>query len=163
MANESCGVAVVLLCGIPASGKSTLAKKVQEHVQKTRGDALHVIHVCYDDFIPSNLDVNEVIDASHENSGDEKNNTQSFDGAIGSSKYPLWKQYRKRVLEVVHRVLNIIEKQEKTNEIDFNSSVVVDGLKMEGLPSVNEFWNAFQKRVSGDKINCSCFMSIDCR
>jgi len=172
MADEGCGTAVVLLCGIPASGKSTLAKKVQQYVQKTKGDALHVIHVCYDDYIPSDLDVNDSIDGSQvrgekdleritDKNNTENSNPHNLYGTVNSSKYSLWKQYRKRILEVVERVLNMIEF--KDNVVRLDASVGEGELHTEGLPSFQEFWENFQKRISSEERNCSCIMSSDCR
>lgn len=159
MADASCRVALVLLCGIPASGKSTLASKLQDYVKKTRGNTMHVIHVCYDDFIPFDLDLNEGAvyvsrnyDLVQENSSEQESNTPLFDGANGSFKYSLWKQYRKLVLETVDRALNTIENQ--------HENTFTDDLMAERFPSVDEFWSILQK---SQKINCSCFISTDCR
>lgn len=159
MADESCRIALVLLCGIPASGKSTLASKLQDYVKKTRGNTMHVIHVCYDDFIPFDLELNEGAvyvsrndDLVHENSSEQESNTPLFDGANGFLKYSLWKQYRKLVLETVDRALNMIENQ--------HENAFIDDQMVEGFPSVDEFWSIWQK---SQKMNCSCFISAECR
>ena len=159
MADKSCRVALVLLCGIPASGKSTLASKLQDYVKKTRGNTMHVIHVCYDDFIPFDLELNEGAvyvsrnyDLVHENSSEQESNPPLFDGANVFFKYSLWKQYRKLVLETVDRALNMIENQ--------HENAFIDDQIVEGFPSVDEFWSILQK---SQKINCSCFISTECR
>ena len=120
---------------------------------------MHVIHVCYDDFIPFDLDLNEGAvyvsrnyDLVQENSSEQESNTPLFDGANGSFKYSLWKQYRKLVLETVDRALNTIENQ--------HENTFTDDLMAERFPSVDEFWSILQK---SRKINCSCFISTDCR
>lgn len=172
MADESCRSAVVLLCGIPACGKSTLARKIQQHIQKTRGDSMHVIHVCYDDFIPPDLDFNESSGTSkpgnendyeeitHENSV-EKGDPLSLNGGNNSSKYSLWKQYRRRILDAVDAVLNMIENKDKGGGFHTHGSAGVDELELEGLPSFREFWNTFLTLLSKDERNCSCFSSFD--
>lgn len=162
-------IAVVLLCGIPASGKSTLAEKIQQYVQETRGDTMHVIYVCYDDFIPPDLDVYGSVDSTQlrdserivDENGADQGDTCSVDGAVNSSKYSLWKQYRKLVLEAVERVLNLIRSKDQT--VRFDACVDVDGLKLEGLPSFQEFWNIFKESISKEGRKCSCFSSSDCR
>ena len=173
MADEGCQTALVLLCGIPASGKSTLAGKLQRHVQKTRGDVMHAIHVCYDDFIPVDLDLNESIASSqlHDENDSEriadensikKVDTCSFYGGMDSSKYSLWKQYRKRIIETVDRVLNRIESKDIESS-SFDASVHGDGLEMEELPSFREFWDTVQSVMSREERNCPCFTSTDGR
>lgn len=158
MADESCRIVLVLLCGIPASGKSTLASKLQDYVKKTREDTMHVIHVCYDDFIPIDLELNEgAVDVSRnydlvlENSGEQGSNNPLFDDANGFFKYSLWKQYRKLVLETVDLALNTIENQQE--------NAFIDDQRVEAFPSVDEFWSVLQK---SQKISCSCFISTDC-
>lgn len=177
MADEGYQTAVVLLCGIPASGKSTLARNIQRHVQKTRGGIMHVIHVCYDDFIPVDLDLNEsklIDDTSQlhdenyaERITDEnsvkKGDTCSFFGTMNSAKYSLWKQYRRRVIEAVDGILKIIESKDLYTESSFDAGVDMDGLEMEGLPSFREFWKTFQNIMAREERNCSCFASTDRR
>ena len=47
----------IIFCGIPASGKSTLAKELIHKDWKIRGKFVHFIYINYDDFIPENLPV----------------------------------------------------------------------------------------------------------
>ena len=172
MADENCRSAVVLLCGIPACGKSTLARTIQQHIQKIRGDSMHVIHVCYDDFIPPDLDFNESSGTSkpgnendceeitHENSV-QKGDPLSLNGGYNSSKYSLWKQYRRRILYAVGTVLNMIENKDKDDGFHTHAGTGVDELEPEGLPSFREFWKTFLTLLSKDERNCSCFSSFD--
>ena len=48
-----------ILCGIPASGKSTIAKDLILKDWKIDCKCVHFIYINYDDFIPDNLLVNE--------------------------------------------------------------------------------------------------------
>ena len=50
----------LILCGIPASGKSTLARDLIEKDWKIAGKYVHFVYVDYDEFIPENLPVNDV-------------------------------------------------------------------------------------------------------
>lgn len=44
------GVCIMVLCGIPASGKSTFARKLKQFLQQRL--AYCVIHVSYDELMP---------------------------------------------------------------------------------------------------------------
>lgn len=164
MADESCRSAVLLVCGIPASGKSTFATKLQRHVQKTKGDSIHTIHVCYDDLIPSDLDVNQLQIDLEEAPGDknsiEKSEGSRLDGSINPSKYSLWKQFRKRTLEAVEKLMNMIENNLYKVEAD---RLDVEELEMEGLPTFQEFWDIFVKSISTEERGCFCITSKDWR
>lgn len=48
---------LMILCGIPASGKTYLANCIKEWNRSCKEDEFHVLHICYDDLIPSNLDL----------------------------------------------------------------------------------------------------------
>jgi hypothetical protein len=50
----------LILCGIPASGKSTLARDLIHKDWKIAGKCVHFIHINYDDFIPETLPVNDL-------------------------------------------------------------------------------------------------------
>jgi hypothetical protein len=45
----------LILCGIPASGKSTLAKDLIQEDWKIAGKCVHFVYINYDEFIPENL------------------------------------------------------------------------------------------------------------
>ena len=45
----------LILCGIPASGKSTLAKDLIKQDWEVSGKCVHFVYINYDDFIPDNL------------------------------------------------------------------------------------------------------------
>ncbi|KAL9983574.1 hypothetical protein ACROYT_G005769 [Oculina patagonica] len=164
MADESCRSAVLLICGIPASGKSTFARKLQQYVHKTKGDTIHTIRVCYDDLIPSDLDVNQLQNDLEEAPGDknsvEKSEESSLDGSSNPSKYSLWKQFRKRTLEAVEKLVDMIENNLYKVEADSSD---VEELEMEGLPTFQEFWDIFVKNISTEERRCSCITSKDWR
>lgn len=171
MADESCRCAVVLICGIPASGKSTIATKLLQHVLKIKGDAMHMIHVCYDDLIPSDLDVyGSNVAHQHQNdpqwkpdkNSDEKGDTLSMDTSISPEKYSLWKQFRRRILEAVEKVMHMIENNQK-HEVDRSSFDEEYEQKMEGLPTAQKFWNIFLRSISKKERKCSCIASSDWR
>ena len=110
---DSC---LVILCGLPAVGKSTFASNVAEaslgsllrrsskfwqqgvQLDEWRSD-IHVVHVCYDDIIPEGLYNNEVIK-------DIKLDTQTNDSSQKADSYQLddtkeWKKQRKFVSQFV--------------------------------------------------------------
>lgn len=47
----------LVLCGIPASGKSTVVKSLSKKERNIAGKSVHFLHINYDDFIPENLPV----------------------------------------------------------------------------------------------------------
>lgn len=172
MADESCRSAVLLICGIPASGKSTFTIKLQQYAQKTKGDSIHAIHVCYDDLIPSDLDVYRTNSANQLQSDLEdtpnKESVESGEGSpldanINAAKYSLWKQFRKRTLEAVEKVVNMVQNNLCGDETDRSRTDVDEQLEMEGLPTFQEFWNIFQTNISRDERGCSCITSNDWR
>lgn len=170
MADESCRCAVLLICGIPASGKSTFAAKVQRYVQKIKGDSMHAIHVCYDDLIPSDLDVygnvaNKLqsdLEGAPDKNSVENGEGSPLDGSINPSEYSLWKQFRKRTLDAVEKLMNMIENNLYKDETERSRSDE-DEMKMEGLPTFQEFWNLFQTSISREERGCSCITSNDWR
>lgn len=166
MVDETSNSAVVLLCGIPASGKSTLSKEIHRYVLKTRGDTIHVIYVCYDNFIPRDLKLNNAFAGSQladklceEDIAKEQTNSRSDSNAIESSNYSLWKHYRRILLVAVDRLLNIMKN--KNNEFRFDSYDSTS--EIEGLPPFHMFWKTFQENLSKEITNCSCFCPNDCR
>lgn len=173
MADEGCRSVVLLICGIPASGKSTFASNLQRHMQKNKGDSLHAIHVCYDDLIPSDLDVygsagsfakqlqNDLEERSDDNSV-KKDEGSPFGGSINPSKYSLWKQFRKLTLEAVDKIMNMIENNLTKDETD-GPKPEVEELEMKGLPTFQDFWKVFLKSISRKERKCFCIASNDWR
>ena len=174
MVDERCRSAVLLICGIPASGKSTFATELQRYMQKAKGDSLHTIHVCYDDLIPSDLDVygkcarsvakqlQNDLDEKADNNSVRKGDGSPFDGSLNPSKYSLWKQFRKLVLEAVGKIMNMIENNLNKDETD-GTKTEGEELEMEGLPTFQEFWNIFLKSISREERTCACIASKDWR
>lgn len=164
MADERSHSAVILICGIPASGKTMFTTDLRRYMQKTKGDSVHTIHVCYDDFIPSDLDVYGVYGSSiakhHQNNLEEMPDENSIE--INSSKYSLWKKFRKLALEAVEKVMNMIENNLKKDETD-ESKTEGEELRMEGLPSFQEFWRSFVQSISMEERKCSCIAVNDWR
>ena len=164
MADERSQSAVILICGIPASGKTKFTTDLRRYMQKTKGDSVHTIHVCYDDFIPSDLDVYGVYGSSiakhHQNNLEEMPDENSIE--INSSKYSLWKKFRKLALEAVEKVMNMIENNLKKDETD-ESKTEGEELGMEGLPSFQEFWRIFVQSISMEERKCSCIAVNDWR
>ena len=166
-------VALLLICGIPASGKSTFASYLQRHMQKTKGDSLHAIHVCYDDLIPSDLDVygsagsfakqcQKDLEERTDDNSVEKNEGSPFGDSINPSKYSLWKQFRKLTLEAVDKIMNMMENNLNKDET-FGPKTEVEELEMKGLPTFQDFWNLFLKSISTEERKCSCIASSDWR
>lgn len=166
MADETSNSAVVLLFGIPASGKSTLSKEIHRYAKKTRGDTIHVIYICYDDFIPRDLNLNNAIAGSQlpdklyeEDIAKEQTKCRSESNTIESSNYSLWKHYRRILLAAVDRLLNTMKN--KNNEFRFDSYNSTS--EIEGLPPFHMFWKTFHENLSKEITNCSCFSPMDCR
>lgn len=158
MADERSHSAVILICGIPASGKTTFTTDLRQYMQKTKGDSVHTIHVCYDDLIPSDLDVYGSSVANHlQNNLEEMRDENSTE--INSSKYSLWKKFRKLALEAVEKVMNMIENNLKKDE----SKTEGEELEMEGFPSFQEFWRIFVQSISMEERKCSCIAVNDWR
>ena len=171
MADKRCRSAVLLICGIPASGKSTFATELQRYMQKTKSDSVHTIYVCYDDLIPSDLDVygstvagtlTKHLEEKPDDNSVEKVEGSPFDGSINPSKYSLWKQFRKLALEAVEKVMTIIETNLSKDETG-GSKTEVKELEMKGLPTFQEFWNNFLKSISREERKCSCIALNDWR
>ena len=164
MADERSHSAVMLICGIPASGKTTFTTDLRRYMQKTKGNSVHTIYVCYDDFIPSDLDVYGVYGSSvakHlQNNLEEMHDENSIE--INSSKYSLWKKFRKLTLEAVEKVMNMIENNLKKDETD-ESKTEGEELEMKGLPSFQEFWRIFVQSISMEERKCSCIAVNDWR
>lgn len=157
MADERSHSAVILICGIPASGKTTFTTDLRQYMQKTKGDSVHTIHVCYDDLIPSDLEVYGSSVANHlQNNLEEMRDENSIE--INSSKYSLWKKFRKLALEAVEKVMNMIENNLKKDE-----SKTGEELEMEGFPSFQEFWRIFVQSISMEERKCSCIAVNDWR
>ena len=143
-------------------------------MQKAKGDSLHSIHVCYDDLIPSDLDVygkcagsvakklQNHLDEKADNNSVRKGDGSPFDGSINPSKYSLRKQFRKLVLEAVGNIINMIENNLNKDETDGTKTEEEDQ-EMEGLPTFQEFWNIFLKSISREERKCSCIASKDWR
>ena len=155
MADESAPLAVILLCGIPGSGKTTLSTKLREYLKKVKRNTVHLIHVSFDDLIPSDLTVAMEVDIESTGEDHYINSVSSqdvihFNGSNtrGLSKYTLWKAYRKRILESVGKVLGLLENK-NTEDERFE-------LEMDGLPSFEDFWNKFTESICHEERNCSC-------
>lgn len=121
---------LVVLCGLPAVGKSTFASNVAEAVRSESKASLlgrssrfwqhdvqfdewrsdiHTIHVCFDDIIPEHL-------YSNENSKDIKLNIQTNGRKSGEDSQRTdscqtddtkeWKKYRKVISQLVEHFIN---------------------------------------------------------
>lgn len=163
MADESCQTGVVLICGIPASGKSTFATKLHQYVKRTMGDSVHTIHVCYDDLIPSDLDLyrsSDVNQAQNDSEWVTENSAEKSENLENPGKYSLWKQYRKYILEAVEKIMNLIQNSFCENVDGWSgSNLDVIEEKMEGLPNFREFWYIFVTSISREDRKCSCIDS----
>lgn len=72
----------LILCGIPASGKTTLGKDLIKQDWEIFGKCVHFIYVNYDDFIPESLPVT-----------DEANSAK------------IWKNRRRNIINSLERLL----------------------------------------------------------
>ena len=72
----------LILCGIPASGKTSLAKDLIKQDWEIFGKCVHFIYINYDDFIPESLPVT-----------DEANSAK------------IWKDKRRNIINSLERLL----------------------------------------------------------
>ncbi|XP_062517353.1 L-seryl-tRNA(Sec) kinase-like [Corticium candelabrum] len=104
----ACTCSVLLMCGIPASGKTTLAQKIVAKFSPGVGNSvdfheiplkLRVLHVCFDDFVSEDLQ----LDALQRESGDD-----GRQGGGDQEERKVWKYERRRVLQCIERLLAIL-------------------------------------------------------
>ena len=101
----TCICSVVLVCGIPAAGKTTLAQKLVRELSCGGncshfigdGRQLRVLHVCFDDFIPEDLQ----LDARQEGVG----SGGSDEDVRSQPERKVWKQRRQNVILCVGQLL----------------------------------------------------------
>ncbi|XP_066278120.1 L-seryl-tRNA(Sec) kinase-like [Branchiostoma lanceolatum] len=100
MASRLC---LLVLSGLPGSGKTSLARKLQESWQAE----LAVVHVCFDELIPEDLK----LERPEEDEGEDNNGDQQ---AIS-----LWKQHRR----AIHRnVEKLLRKSKSLPEVESNAT-----------------------------------------
>lgn len=131
---QKCNCTVLLLCGIPAAGKTTLAQKLVRELpcgawHGSIGESLQlrVLHVCFDDFMPQYLQ----LDVLQEELGD----VGTVEDAGTQPAKKVWKQQRRNVMKCTEQLLSILNK----------FKVQRDDLKNEVDPDV---WQNFDKIVS---------------
>lgn len=124
--NPSNAGVLLTLCGLPASGKTYISNLL---VQSASCYNVHIFHVCFDDLIPSNLNLqSEELCKSGENS--------------------TWKYYRKLVMSCVDKVIG--------QYMGVRTIYDVDGRVSQDLPSFDVFWEDFLKNQTTRKRTCSC-------
>ena len=101
-AKTECGIVLVVLCGLPGAGKTTLCYRLREYLSAKETKPFHVLHVCYDALIP--FDIQEEITESP--SG--KYSPSSSDNPERTPDSCSWKGYRRLVLESVE---DLVRKQ----------------------------------------------------
>lgn len=163
MADESGQIGVMLICGIPAAGKSTFAKILHKYVHEITDGSFHTIYVCYDDLIPFDLDL---YGSSTENPA-QNGLEMETENRVGNSEtlenfenYSLWKQLRKYILEAVEKIMNLLQNSPCGNgDEGSGSNLEAVELKMEGLSGFQEFWGIFLRSISKKDRKCSCIES----
>ena len=120
---------VLVLCGIPGCGKTTLGQKIKDYFENTEKSSLHVLYVCFDDLIPSNLDLNERVvmygdtglhrdKISGQNMETSDSNVDVKDKDNYSSVFSLWKAYRKFIHTIISNLLTIFKSGHDVTEIE---------------------------------------------
>lgn len=124
MANKK--AVILVLCGLPASGKSYISNLL---IQSASYYNIHIFHVCYDDLIPSNLNLQSPV----------------FSATNDSSS---WKSYRKLIIRCMDKVISQYSGIKST----FEANDTVD----KDLLSFDDFWEDFLKNQTTRKRSC-CF------
>ncbi|XP_078587131.1 L-seryl-tRNA(Sec) kinase-like [Branchiostoma floridae x Branchiostoma japonicum] len=106
MAGRLC---LLVLSGLPGSGKTSLARKLQECWQSE----VAVVHVCFDELIPEDLK----LERPEEGDGEDDSGDQQ---AIS-----LWKQHRRAIL---HNVEKLLRKSKSLPEEENNSTDAIPDL-----------------------------------
>ncbi|XP_019615146.1 PREDICTED: L-seryl-tRNA(Sec) kinase-like [Branchiostoma belcheri] len=104
MASRLC---LLVLSGLPGSGKTSLARKLQESWQSE----VAVVHVCYDELIPEDLK----LERPEEDEGEDRNGDQQ---AVS-----LWKQHRRAIH---HNVEKLLRKSKSLPEEENSTDVLPD-------------------------------------
>jgi hypothetical protein len=135
---------LMILCGIPACGKTFLANSIKEWSKNDKETNKHVLHICYDNLIPSNLDLKSSLI--------EQKETLSCDHTPTDVRNSAWKHYRKLIIRCVERILM------QSQNLTFGrheESDVLENTSCE-LPSIQVFWQNFLKQTARKEMACTC-------
>ncbi|XP_031554254.1 L-seryl-tRNA(Sec) kinase-like [Actinia tenebrosa] len=138
---------LMILCGIPASGKTHLANSMKKWSRRCKEDKVHVLHICYDELIPVNLDLQT------SSLNDQKEDLE-FDDLHSSASISAWKHYRKLIIQCVERIAQQI--QDITFDLNEENDVVKNTFE---LPSFQDFWKTFYEQTARKDMSCACLSS----
>ncbi|XP_003724051.2 L-seryl-tRNA(Sec) kinase [Strongylocentrotus purpuratus] len=102
----SANICLCAMCGLPASGKTTLCRLLSElaTVKGSGGGctgpgcAIAIVHVCYDTIIPRNLDQTIQVVASD----------------YRTQKHSLWKEYRHQIVKCLDFIVGELTEKDRT-------------------------------------------------
>ncbi|XP_076461157.1 L-seryl-tRNA(Sec) kinase-like [Babylonia areolata] len=133
-------ICLALLCGVPASGKSTLAAQIQDHVAQALPSHLCVLVLHYDKLIPAHLEQQLI--------------TQSCEQ--GDS---LWKLMRIQITACVDHLLNVLTHGQKALT-EFIRAMENDDDPSVSSPVTNSKLDYFVKPSSVDSALWERFVSL---
>ncbi|XP_074640524.1 L-seryl-tRNA(Sec) kinase-like [Tubulanus polymorphus] len=98
-------ICILVLSGFPASGKTTLAKALQEFYKNSiQASNFNCYHVCYDEILSSNV---------------EQKLLELRGKADHSGKPSQWKEYRRKILRCVEHLITMQQPQDDIFSYDF--------------------------------------------
>ena len=135
------GAAVLLVvCGLPGAGKTTLCCRLKEYLSESEESVVHVLHICYDELVPSDLGREDTVENSLRNPTSRSSITES------ESNISSWKSYRRLIVDSVEKLVSFrqyIEEKDRLSEKETSCKL-------------QEFWTTFLQNIAGKEKSCGC-------
>ncbi|EDO37109.1 predicted protein [Nematostella vectensis] len=143
----------LVLCGLPACGKTTLVNEFIQWKRHNIYDDTHVLHICYDEFIPSNL---------YEDEDGLSQQCMSANTPHETRGRSLWKWYRKLLLLSVERLVRILRIDTtdigSTSDGHFRLKSETRDNFHEGKTELSGFWPQFIQKLRDTGKLCKCLV-----
>ncbi|XP_048584488.1 L-seryl-tRNA(Sec) kinase isoform X2 [Nematostella vectensis] len=143
----------LVLCGLPACGKTTLVNEFIQWKRHNIYDDTHVLHICYDEFIPSNL---------YEDEDGLSQQCMSANTLHETRGRSLWKWYRKLLLLSVERLVRILRIDTtdigSTSDGHFRLKSETRDNFHEGKTELSGFWPQFIQKLRDTGKLCKCLV-----
>ncbi|XP_063963225.1 L-seryl-tRNA(Sec) kinase-like [Lytechinus pictus] len=142
---------ICAMCGLPASGKTTLCRLLSE-LATVRGIAgaegaggwpgtADVVHLCYDKIIPQNLDPTVQLVSS--------NNSQV-------QQHTLWKEYRRQIIECLDFIIGEVMQKQRTLLQVITNLQIGNGIPSSDVQDISavqrEVWMKMADCLSGEAV-----------